>query len=345
MKEQKEQNDSQWCDALLVEGDTPTISYRSAMTVYEESLVKGRFVGRDWNGSGYIAFYDGRLDPAWHATPQAFWVELDGQLLASDWKWAGFEKTAEPAGGLRTVITLTHSIRPVTLKVCTLLDGTAVLTRWLEITNTGKAPAALAACAPWSGVLQMVQRWRSHLGDSGRPLFSVGYFENARWGNEGDFQWHDLPASGYVIEGRYRRDRHRHPWFVLRNNATGEHFCGQLAWSGGYMIEFNLQADTADQAATLFFRCGPDAPAPQRVIAAGETIRTPEVHLGLTFGGFDTAIQAMHEHLRRSVFMPQPRGRGGWVESGIGPEVENHPGTGAQRDRCCGRHRSGGLLR
>jgi len=39
------------------------------------------------------------------------------------------------------------------------------------------------------------------------------------------------------------------------------------------------------------------------------------------FGGLDAAIQAMHDHLRRSVFLPQPRGRGGWVESGIGPEI------------------------
>jgi alpha-galactosidase len=46
------------------------------------------------------------------------------------------------------------------------------------------------------------------------------------------------------------------------------------------------------------------------------------MHLGMMFGDLDAAVQAMHEHLRRSVFMKQPRGRGCWVESGIGPEVE-----------------------
>ena len=112
--------------------------------------------------------------------------------------------------------------------------------------------------------------------------------------------------------------------FVLRNNATGEHFIAQLAWSGGYCFEFDLDADlgTTDQAARLFFRAGPDAPAPQRIIAVGETVTTPELHLGMTFGDLDTAIQAMHDHLRRSVFVAQPRGRGGWIESGIGPEIE-----------------------
>ena len=142
------------------------------------------------------------------------------------------------------------------------------------------------------------------------------------WGNEGDFQGHNLPSAAYRIDGRYRRDRHRHPWFVLCNNATGEHFIGQLAWSGGYSFEFDLSADRTDPAAHLFFRGGPDAPSPQRVIAPGESVRTPEMHLGLTFDGIDAAIHAMHDHLRKSVFMPQPRGRGGWIESGIGPEVE-----------------------
>ncbi|MBN1916977.1 MAG: alpha-galactosidase [Verrucomicrobia bacterium] len=318
----RELEDSTWCDVVLVDGEAPTVTYRTAMTVYEESLIRGRFVGRGWNGSGFVPFYDGRIDPASHPAPQAFWIELDGQLLASDWEWAGFEKKAGPSGGMEAAVTLKHAVRPVTLKVVTKLDGTPVLARWVEITNTGAAPAALSTCAPWSGVLQVVNRWRSHLGDSGLPLYSVGYFDNTRWGNEGDFQWHDLPAAGYQIAGRYRRESHRHPWFVLRNNATGEHFIGQLAWSGGYVFEFDLAADTSEPAARLFFRAGPDAPAPQRVIAPGETIRCPEVHVGMVFGDLDTAIQAMHEHLRRSVFMPQPRGRGGWVESAIGPEIE-----------------------
>ncbi len=315
--------DTSWCDVVLTtDGSTQTATYRTGLAVYEESLIKGRFVGRGWNGSGYIPYYDGRIDPAAHPAPQAFWLEIDGQLLASEWEWGGFDKSGTPSSRLQTIITLKHSIRPVTLKVCTKLDGTAILTRWIEITNTGTSPAALSTCATWSGVMQAVNRWRSHLGESGLPLYSVGYFENPHWGNEGDFQWHDLPAVGYRVEGRYRRDRHRHPWFVLRNNATGEHFIGQLAWSGGYLFDFDLSADTSDPVARLAFRAGPDAPAPQRVIAPGETVRCPEMHLGMVFGDLDSAIQTMHDHLRGSVFLPQPRGRGGWVESGIGPEVE-----------------------
>jgi alpha-galactosidase len=49
------------------------------------------------------------------------------------------------------------------------------------------------------------------------------------------------------------------------------------------------------------------------------------MHLGLVFGDLDTAVQAMHTHLRKSVFLPEARGRAAWVESGIGPELEITP--------------------
>jgi len=318
---------SAWSDVIVTEGtDFRTVSYRTAMTVYEESWHNGRFSSAGWNGAGAVNFYAGRLSPNDHATPHAFWLEIGGQLLASDWEWDGFAEL--PASNERhTVITVKHTVQPVTVRVHTKLDGTPVLTRWLEVTYTGASPVALSAIYPWSGVLQKVVRWQSHLGGRKTGLYSLGYFDNADWGNEGDFQWHDLPAAGYRVDGRYRRGRQRHPWFVLRNNAMGEHFIGQLAWSGGYSFEFDLDAPggTTNAAAQLFFRGGPAAPAPQRVIAPGETVTSPELHLGMVFGGFDAAVHAMHDHVRRSVILPQPRGRGGWVESAIGPELDMTP--------------------
>ncbi|MCL6429270.1 MAG: alpha-galactosidase [Anaerolineae bacterium] len=319
-------NTDEWMDVRLVTDPEPRIGYRTALAAYEEALIKGRFVGCGWNAAGYLnAWKDSPFDPNAHPTPQAFWLEIDGQLLASHWEWAGFDQKGEDKG-LHAIVTLRHGVRPVTVSVHMLLDGTPVMTRWLEITNTGTQPAALGAAFPWSGILQTLKRWQAHLPDRHAPLFSVGYMADDHWGDEGNFQWQPLPNGIFRIDGRYRRDRHRHPMFVLHSHATGEYFIGQLAWSGGYAFEFDLDADlwswSDDAGACLFLRAGPEAPAPQRVIAPGETVRTPEVHLGLTMGDLDGAIQAMHDHLRRSVFMPQPRGRGGWVECGIGPEVE-----------------------
>ena len=326
-KRKSEAAEPYWSDVLLADGAEPIISYRTGWVVYEESLTQGQFVGRGWNGAGYINFYDGRLDPAEYHVPQAFRLEIDGQALVADWKWGGLEKTPADNGHSHATITLHHAVRPVSVKVHTKLDGTAILTRWLEVTNTGKQPAALAVACPWSGVLRKTERWRSHINDTKLPLYSLGYFDTANWGEEGDFHWHDMPTAGYRIDGRYRRGRYRQPMFMLRNNALGELFIGQLAWTGGYSFDFDLDPEMEkfpglDAAAGLTFSAGPDGPAPLRVIAPGETVTTPEMHLGLVFGDLDNAVQAMHTHLRRSVFMPQARGRAAWVESGIGPELE-----------------------
>ena len=207
-------------------------------------------------------------------------------------------------------------MRPVTVEVHTKVDGTAIFERWLKITNTGDQVAAISSAFPWSGVLQFISDWRSHLSETDLPLYSLGHMTRTRHMHEGDFQWVPLPSGIFTVDSRYRRNRHRHPMFVLRNNATGQHFIAQLAWSGGYAFEFDL--DDESQFARLFFRVGPHAPAPLRLLQPGESIETPEVHLGMVQGGLDDAVNEMHGHLRQSVFMPQPRGRGGWVEASMG---------------------------
>ena len=127
------------------------------------------------------------------------------------------------------------------------------------------------------------------------PL-SIGYFIDTHWGNEGDFEWRALGCEGFKIQGRYRRDRHRHPFFVLRNHRTGEHFIGTLAWSGGYAFELDLDDGyQRGEPSRLSFRAGPDGPAPLRVIKPGETVRTAEMHLGLVIGDLDSAVQALHD--------------------------------------------------
>ncbi|MCE5198647.1 MAG: alpha-galactosidase [Armatimonadota bacterium] len=312
-------------DVIIKEGDEPVVSYRSGMTTYEESLTRGQFLGRGWNGSGFVNYYDGRIN----VKQGAFYLEIDGQSLISDWELIGIEvkENSQPIPAMprpfdrHIIVKLRNRVRPIEVNVHTGLDGTPILTRWLEIKNTGDAPAAIGSVATWSGVLQEKSNWSTYLAD-GQPLYSLGYIAKTHWGGEGDFRWVDLADGRHSIDSRARRDRHRHPMFVLRNNATGEHFIGQFAWSGGYSFEFDLYQDAADSPAILKFQAAVDGPAPQRIVAPGETVTTPEMHLGMVFGDLDNAIQSMHDHIRRSVLMPQPRGRGCWIESGIGPEIE-----------------------
>ncbi len=77
-----------FADVHMVNDPHPTVGYRTGLTTYEESLVRGEFVGRCWNGAGFLnAWESPRLDPASHQTPQAFWLEMDGQALCSEWEW------------------------------------------------------------------------------------------------------------------------------------------------------------------------------------------------------------------------------------------------------------------
>ncbi len=317
-------SENSFVDVFVSEQPFPALVYRTGMTTYQEALIDGQFIGRVWNTQGSVHRDESTIDPSSHPTPQAFWLEVDGQLLHSHWEWGGIEKT-ESDNSLHAVITLKHSVRPVEVKVHTILDGTPVITRWLEVTNTSDKPAALSRAYPWSGVLHTGSTRDMLYGeDEPEQRYSIGYMTDTRWGGEGNFEWHPLPSAGYRIDGRYRRLRHRHPMFILRNELTGEHFIGQFAWSGGYSFEFDYddRPGVSQRDPRLFFRAGVDAPAPFRTIAPGETVAVPEMHLGLVTGDFDEAVQSMHDHLRKSVFPPQPRGHGGWVEVGIGPEYE-----------------------
>lgn len=319
--------DMAFTEVLFVDDPFPSVTFRTGMTSYQESLTGGHYIGRGWNGHGFSHEPWTQLDPAAHPTPQAFWIEIDGQELRSHWDWQGIE-WAEKNGINHVVITLKHQVRPVTLRIHTVLDGTPVITRWLEITNTGDRPAALSQCYPWSGVLHTHGNiGRAFQTGANTHLYSVGYMIGDGWAHEGNFEWRPLPNAGYTINGRYRRARHRHPMFMVRNELTGEHFIGQMAWSAGYTFEFDLNGatDKSLEQTELFFRAGVDAPKPLRVIEPGETVRTPEVLLGMVCADFDTAVQAMHEHLRTSFLYPQPRGKSGWIEAAIGPEYEITP--------------------
>jgi alpha-galactosidase len=305
------------------------IGFRSGLTVYEEALVDGQYVSLGWNGAGYLSSVITKptipcLDITKFAEPHAFQLNVDGQSLSSHWIKGSFEKS-EVHGKIHTVLELHHAVRPIRVRIHTIVDGSPILTRWLEIINQNKISAALSSVSPWSGGMQSTKHWQSYL-ESGSSLYSLGYMADTHWGNEGRFQWITLPNATLSISGRYLRDRFRHPMFVLQNHATGELFMGQLGWSGGYTFAFDLNCDLMGQddlSAHLAFRSGPDGPEPLRVLGAGETVQTPAMHLGMVLGGLDDGIQAMHDHIRRSVFTtPSAFKDGAPVESGIGPEVD-----------------------
>ena len=129
---------------------SPHVRYVSGGISYLEQLLNGHWVDRD------LAIGEGAGRHAW--TGDAFGIRIKSDpndttagVRLDKWR---FVSTSENAGGRtgehEAVVQLASTTRPITLKVHTLLDGTAVLTRWLEITNTGQRSVALTQLSVWS---------------------------------------------------------------------------------------------------------------------------------------------------------------------------------------------------
>lgn len=316
-------------DVQIIRGDRPVVSYRTGMMVYEESFDDGRWLARGWNGSGFMLnvldSMPTRLNPDAFAEPHAFDLEVNGASLNYVWRCGDItaEEVESPHGGtdLHVAVVLTHAEHPFRVTVHTLLDGSELFTRWLTLENLADAPVNISALAPLSGGLTFLRDWRSHVAEADpRQLFTLGYFDKAIWGHEGLYRRYPLPNAIYTVAGRHRRQRHRHPFFTLEDHTNGAIWIAQMAWSGGYSFDFDLNADGGDAALT--FRMGIDSPNPLLVLGPGEAFDSPRVCIGMLHAGLDDAVNAMHAHLRRSYFtLPEARGlTGGLVEAGMGPE-------------------------
>ncbi|MHB9034606.1 MAG: alpha-galactosidase, partial [Anaerolineae bacterium] len=94
--------------------------------------------------------------------------------------------------------------------------------------------------------------------------------------------------------------------------------------SGKFYAEFGHHED-----ALLSLRLGPLAPAPLRILDPGETVTSPEVHLGPLHGSLDQAVAAWHAHLRASVIPPRPADKAMYT---IGARVVEEPGEWILRE-------------
>ena len=304
----------------------PYVRFDSGPVIYEEALIEGQYLGAHWSAMGRPGSRQ-RVQDALAGRPEtvlpnrqrqhAFQLQVDGQLLADRWQWLdGGEISCSRAGCREAVVRLRHELRPVEVEVHTRLDGSPVLTRWLVIHNRGDRAAAVAQADPWSGFLSHRIEDQNHP-MLGREVFQVGRYQTTEWGSEGQFGFEPVPDGGLVMECRCGTSGYRPPFFIVRNQITGEAFIGALAHPGNWRLEL-LCDDThkpiGGRQAALYFRFGPTGPAPLRVLDPGESATTPAVHLGHGFGDLDALVQGWHEHLRASVIPAQPADRRHLVE-------------------------------
>lgn len=281
-----------------------TFSYRSKDMVYEERFQKGALIACGWNCAGYpldvLTNFPSRLDTRRYAEPFAFNLEIDGQSVSYDLEFVAFEKE-EKNNSLLCRLTLKSNIKPLEITVCTLLDGSQMFSRWLELKSLSDKPMCISKLAPVSGGLEDMDT--DHLkGTSDKSsLYSLGYFDEDSWGREGQFRWRKLNPDTTAVDGRFSRDRFRHPLVFLKNNVMGHIWFCQLAYSGGYRFTVDYNAKPYKDETHLAFKAEFTGHSPILVLKPYEEFTTPEVHIGLVRGDLDCAVNEMHAHTRKSV--------------------------------------------
>jgi len=291
----------------FVESENPEFQYIAGLTVYQEMFYDGMLRSVNRNATGVVLPASQQMDKLSKirnpllshlaCATNAFQINVDGQDLNDRWRFIKADRQEKPDGKSHGTIQLRHTLRPLSLKIHTLLDGTAFMMRWLEIGNEGRETMALSSVSPWSGLLSNPEI----AGWGASSPFSLGHFGDVGWGREGKFVWEPLATEKTTrlnAYGPFGTCGYECPFFIIRNNRSHEFFSCYLGWSGPWAAD--LFCDTRLYG-VLHFKIGPNAPAPLRLIAAGETITTPKVHLGHVQADFDGCIQEAHQHIRRSV--------------------------------------------
>ena len=190
------------------------VRFDSGDTTYVERLRDdGRWVSYYWATKGHSSY------PTKTPDEDAFTLRIAREPLhgaapvsvSTGWQWvSAAEESKNEKGHRHYVIELSNPDHNIKLKIHTLLDGTSVLTRRLEITNTSDKPIALMGVSPWAGKL-----W------SQGPEYELGYFTRSHWTWEGWFDWTSLPCGTTLIRNE-KGMAHDDPFFIVRNKTRGE---------------------------------------------------------------------------------------------------------------------------
>lgn len=311
-------------DIYYQSGENPVFCYRSGKTVYEEMLFNGGFISCGWNAAGYplnlLAKCSTRLEKNRFSEPFAFNLELDGQSVDYGLEFVDF-RTEKSEENIKSVLILKSRIKPVLIKVHTLLDGTAMLTRYLEIENLSDKSMNLSRLTLLGGGMEILEADKYTESRQIDDFYSLGYFGNDNWGREGEFVRKKLSPEVTSIDTRFNRDRFRHPMLFIQNNLTGRLWFMQIGWSGGcrFTVDYNAQPDRS--TVRLAFKAEITSHKPMLVLKPHESFITPEIHIGHILGGVDEAVNEMIAHIRKSVLtMPEADGSESLVNCGMGAE-------------------------
>lgn len=311
-------------DIYYQQGENPIFCYRSGNMVYEEGFENGALISYGWNASGYplnvLTNCPTRINRKHYAEPFSFNIEIDGQSVDFGLSFEDFE-TKKTDNNITSVLTLKSTIKPVKIKIFTLLDGTQMFSRWIEIENLSDDYLNISRLSLISGALESMDISDYHTDKSIEEYYSTGYFYDDRWGNEGLFKWNDLYPGNTVIDGRFTRNRFRHPLIFIRNNILGKIWFAQIGWSGGFSFGVDYNAKKYESDTHLAFKAELTGHKPLMILKPHEVFTSPCVHIGHVAGDLDDVVNEMHSHIRKSVLnMPEADGKEALINCGMGAE-------------------------
>lgn len=317
--------------------------YFSGHVVLDEAMLQGRLCTRWWSTAGQVVpeMYAEKIRWAVDEPADAFAVGIDGMNLAGGYEWIEAREELD-SSGLRargpgvvcSAIRLAHRATGTEVTVHTRLDGGPFVVRWLEVKNGSSRPVAITEACPFGG-LAWSRRIDEHLPPAadGSPQpgpFALAYDHRFEWGQEGDF-WFEPLADGVktVNGGKLGRSGWGRPAFWARDLINGQTLVCELAWSGNYEFSLDCRIRPAAKVAKLFFKIGLSGQHQAlRVLAPGETVKTPAAHVGYFHEDTDAIVQATHEHVRTVVMPEQIPGRHVEIEAnhrGYLCDRENEP--------------------
>lgn len=328
------------------------IRFETGLTVLDEALYRGHYLVRYWSPSGQVL-------PEMHLREDTFFERANGFpidsfiLSVNGNKLTRFSLVSQgeypddsglfSEGPVKVWKTRLDSLETdIAVTVCTRLDGSEFLVRWLEIENCSCAPIGIDSVYPFAGRVWLHDSTPFKHAPSIRETaeisdFDLAYCKKVDWGCEGDFLFEPLKPGVFRFDGgRQGRSGWSRPAFWLRDNQSGQIMAVEFAYSGNW--EFQIHIEKTEKTVQAGACIGIPAIDGEyiRVLGEGECVRTPAVHVALfPHCSLDRITQSFHTHIRNTVMPQPPKGREVEVEAnhrGYLCDQENEAGILADID-------------
>ena len=234
----------------------------------------------------------------------AFELEIDGMRLRDYFEFEDQWQETTHQGFEQHTVSLLYPIKNARVRVCTLLDGSSFMVRWLEVENIGKQPFAVTGMFPMAGILYPETPTNTFSAEHLRPKTQVGSFCDNYYLGEGEFFWQDLPKA--TLKFGHEHAVFNPPMYILKDDVSCQMTMLHIETTMMPQAEFTRSGDyyysrPATNADYVHFKAGIDQRATFRVIEPGQSVVSPKIHLGQVYGDLDVCINEFNEHLRLSV--------------------------------------------